>query len=114
MDLNFIQIILAMGQATQPGQQQSPFAMFGIMIPMLVIMYFVMIRPQQKKAKQHAEMLKTVKAGDKVVTSGGIMGVVISVKEKGGVTIRSADAKLEITRSAIAEITERGSEKSES
>jgi len=114
MDLNCFQIILAMGPPPQPGQQQSPFAMFGIMIPLLVIMYFVMIRPQQKKAKQHAEMLKTVKPGDKVVTSGGIIGVVLSVKEKGGVTIRSADAKFEITRTAIAEITERGNEKSES
>ena len=102
-----------MGPSPQPGQQQSPFAMFGIMIPLLVIMYFVMIRPQQKKAKEHAEMIKTVKAGDKILTSGGIIGVVISVKDKGGVTIRSADAKLEITRAAITEITERG-EKSES
>lgn len=110
MDLNCFQIILA--QAGQ--QQQSPFAMFGIMIPMLVILYFVMIRPQQKKAKEHQEMIKTVKAGDKILTSGGVIGVVLSVKDKGGVTIRSADAKLEIARSAIAEITERGGEKSES
>jgi preprotein translocase subunit YajC len=80
----------------------------------MVVFYFVLIRPQQKKAKQHAEMLKTVRPGDKVVTSGGIVGMVLSVKEKGGMTIRSADAKIEITRAAIAEITERGNEKSES
>jgi len=114
MDLNCFQIILAMGAPPQPGQQQSPFAILGIMIPFLVIMYFVMIRPQQKKNREHQEMIKTVKAGDRVLTSGGIIGVVISVKDKGGVTIRSADAKLEITRTAIAEITERGGEKSES
>jgi len=114
MDFNCLQIILAMGAPAEPGQQQSPFAVFGFMVPLLVIMYFVMIRPQQKKQKEHQEMIKTVKAGDKVVTSGGIVGVVLSVKDKGGVTIRSADAKLEVTRSAIAEITERGGEKSES
>ena len=57
-------------------------------------------------------MLKAVKPGDKVITSGGILGVVITVKEK-TVSIRSADAKLEITKSAIAEITERGGESKE-
>jgi preprotein translocase subunit YajC len=57
-------------------------------------------------------LLKAVKPGDKVITSGGILGVVITVKEK-TVSIRSADAKLEITKSAIAEITERGGESKE-
>jgi len=83
------------------------------MILLVVVFYFILIRPQQKKAKQHAELLKAVKPGDKVVTSGGILGVIITVKEK-TVSIRSADAKLEITKSAIAEITERGGESKES
>ena len=80
---------------------------------MIVIFYFVLIRPQQKKAKEHQQLLKTVKAGDKVLTSGGILGVIITVKEK-TVTLRSADTKLEVTKSAIAEITERSGETSES
>lgn len=80
---------------------------------MIVIFYFVLIRPQQKKAKEHQQLLKTVKPGDKVVTSGGILGVVITVKEK-TVTLRSADTKLEITKSAIAEITERSGDAGES
>ena len=58
-------------------------------------------------------MLKSVKPGDKVATSSGIVGTIISVREK-NVTLRSADAKLEITKSAIAEITERGGESKES
>ena len=58
-------------------------------------------------------MLKSVKLGDKVATSGGIVGTIISVREK-NVTLRSADAKLEITKAAIAEITERGGESKES
>ena len=97
----------------QPGQPQG-WTSLVFMLPVLVVMYLVMIRPQQKKAKQHAEMLKTVRPGDKILTSGGIIGVVMTVKDKGGVTIRSADTKIEITRSAIAEITERSNEKSES
>jgi preprotein translocase subunit YajC len=70
------------------------------------------MRPQQKRAKEHAALLKAVKAGDKIVSTSGILGVVLSVKEK-TVTIRSADTKLEITKAAIAEITERGTDKSE-
>jgi preprotein translocase subunit YajC len=79
------------------------------MVPLVLIMvvfYFLLIRPQQKKAKDHAALLKTVRPGDKIVTSGGIVGIVLTVKEK-TLTLRSADTKLEITKSAIAEITER-------
>lgn len=83
------------------------------LVLLVVVFYFALIRPQQKKAKQHAELLKTVKPGDKILTSGGILGVVINVKEK-TVSIRSADAKLEITKSAIAEITERSGGPAES
>jgi preprotein translocase subunit YajC len=78
---------------------------FGILA---VIFYFLMIRPQQTKAKEHAALLKGLKPGDKILTSGGIVGVVINVKEK-SVSIRSADAKLEIVKSAVSEITERSS-----
>jgi preprotein translocase subunit YajC len=116
MDLNHSQLILALAPPAQSGQQGGAQAWTSLvpLVLLMVVFYFVLIRPQQKKTKQHAEMLKTVKPGDKVVTSGGLIGIVITVKEKGGVTIRSADAKLEITRSAIAEITERANEKSES
>lgn len=83
------------------------------MILLVVIFYFVLLRPQQKKAKEQAEMLKTVKSGDKIVTTSGIIATVITVKED-SVSIRSSDAKLEITKGAIAEIRERSSESSAS
>jgi len=115
MDLNYSRLIFAFASPAGSGQGQADaWTSLVPLILLMVVFYFVLIRPQQKKAKQHTELLKTVKAGDKVVTSGGIIGVVLSVKDKGGVTIRSADAKMEITRAAIAEITERGGEKSES
>lgn len=79
------------------------------MILLVVVFYFALIRPQQKKAKEHAEMLKGVRPGDKIVTSGGVVAVVVTVREK-TLNIRSGDAKFEITKSAIAEITERGGE----
>ena len=104
--------LLALGSPAQPGQPQPPFWTSLVPLGLLVVVfYFVLIRPQQKKAKDHAALLKAVRAGDKVVTTGGIVGVVTSVKEK-TLAIRSADAKFEVTKSAIAEITERAGESS--
>lgn len=84
------------------------------LVLLMVVFYFALIRPQQKKSKEHAQLMKNIRPGDKIVTSSGILGSVITVKEK-TLTIRSADTKLEIAKSAVAEITERsGSEASES
>lgn len=102
--------LLAMGAPPQQGQEAPPFYVtMAPFILMLVVFYFILIRPQQKKAKEHQELLKGLRSGDKVLTSAGIVGTVISVKEK-SVTLRSADTKIEILKSAVAEITERGSE----
>ena len=79
----------------------------GLILFMGVMMYFLMFRPQQKKAREHAELLKTIKNGDKIVTSSGILGTIIGVKDK-SVSIRSADTKLEVLKSSISAITERG------
>jgi preprotein translocase YajC subunit len=57
--------------------------------------------------------MKSIRAGDRIVTSSGIVAVVVTVKEK-TLSIRSADAKFEITKSAVAEITERSGESSSS
>ncbi len=105
--------LLAMGQ---PPQGQSPQPMWTSLIPLVllvVVFYVALIRPQQKKAKQHTELLKSLKANDRVITTSGIVGIVISVKER-TVTLRSADAKFEVVKSAIAEITERSNDQSES
>jgi preprotein translocase subunit YajC len=108
--------LLALGQPpTPPGTQPNPQGQMlytvGMLVIMFVMFYFVLIRPQSRKAKQHAEMLKTVRPGDKVLTSGGIVGVVVSVKEK-TLSIRSADAKFEVVKSAITEITDRNGDSS--
>jgi preprotein translocase subunit YajC len=114
MSLNTLNVLLAMG--APPGQGQSSAPPWLNMVPLVllvVVFYFALIRPQQKKQKEHAQLLKSVRPGDKVLTSGGILGVVLTVKDK-TVTIRSADAKFEIAKSAIAEITERGGETTQS
>ena len=105
---------LALGPQPQPGQPAPP--VWQSMVPLVllvVVFYFALIRPQQKKQKEHAALLKAVKAGDKIVTSGGVLAVVVTVKDK-TLTVRSADAKFEIIKSAVSEITERGGEPSQS
>jgi preprotein translocase subunit YajC len=114
MHLLFGNALLALAPPTQPGQQPPP--LWTNLVPLVllvVVFYFALIRPQQRKTKEHAEMLKTVRAGDKIVTSGGVIAVVVTVKEK-SLTVRSADAKFEITKSAIAEVTERSGEPNQS
>ena len=103
-----------MSPPTQPGQPAPPIWMNMVPLVLLVVVfYFALIRPQQKKQKQQAELLKAVRSGDKILTNSGIIATVVTVKDK-SMTIRSADAKFEITKSAVAEITERSGESSES
>src|SRR5258707_11241896 len=101
MSLKNISMILAdAAPAMQPNPKAQMFQTVLLMLMMGVIFYVVMIRPQSKKAKEHAALLKMVKPGDKVVTSGGVLGTVVSVKEK-TIAIRSAETKLEVLKSAI-------------
>jgi len=81
---------------------------FAPMILLVIVFYFILIRPQQRRSKQQAELLKNLKSGDKVVTSSGIVGLVITVKDK-TVSLRSADAKMEVTKASVTEILESSS-----
>ncbi len=74
---------------------------FGLII---VIFYFFIIRPQNKKQKETEKMIAAVKKGDKVVTIGGIHGVVSSTKEQTVIVKVDDDAKIEFSRSAIASV----------
>ncbi len=113
MEMNHLgNLLLAQAPGMQPDPKGEMIKLVGMLGLMAVMFYFVAMRPQQKRAKEHAALLKAVKAGDKITTTSGILGVGLSGKEK-TVTIRSADTKLEITKAAIAEITERGTEKVE-
>jgi preprotein translocase subunit YajC len=96
--------------ASNPGDL---IKLVGWMALMAFVFYFIAIRPQSQKAKQHAELIKGLRSGDKVVTSGGLLGVVLNVKDK-TVSLRSGDSKLELQKGAVSEVLERGSEASQS
>ncbi len=82
---------------------------FGFLIPMLLVFgvfYLLLIRPQQKKQRQLQATIAELKAGDKVITNGGIIGTITAVRET-SFLIRSADKSiLEIARSAVAGVDE--------
>jgi len=109
--MDWLELTIGLGQKTVQDPRAQTMQFIILMGLMFVMMYFVLIRPQQKKAKQHEELLKTLKPGDKVVTSSGICGVIISIKER-TVSLRSADSKLEILKSAVTQVLEKSGNKS--
>ena len=78
----------------------------------IAVFYVLLIRPQQKRQRQLQETIESLKAGDRVITNGGIIGVITMVREKEKTfLIRSADKTiLEIARTAIADIDHEGKE----
>jgi preprotein translocase subunit YajC len=80
----------------------------SMLLPLLLIpvLYFVMIRPQQKRQKQWQQMLSSIKPGDRVTTAGGIRGTILSIKDD-VLIIRVApdNLKMEIVKNAIASVT---------
>lgn len=78
------------------------------LVAMLAIMYFLLLRPQQKEARRHQEMLKALKKGDEVVTIGGMYGRILSLNEE-RVSLRVDDGvKIEVERTKIARLSGRG------
>ena len=77
-----------------------------LIVPMFLLMYLMMIRPQQKKQKQWQAMLAGIKAGDRITTAGGIRGIIISIKDD-VIVIRIApdNIKMEVAKNAIAAVT---------
>ncbi|HCP80712.1 MAG TPA: preprotein translocase subunit YajC [Octadecabacter sp.] len=81
---------------------------FGQFIPLILIfgiMYFLLIRPQQQKLKQHQAMVEALRRGDQVVTAGGLIGKVSKVKDDGEVEVEIAsDVKVRVVKSTIAQV----------
>ncbi len=73
-----------------------------------LIFYFLLIRPQSKKQKQHREMLHNLKKGDRVVTSGGIHGTVTKVKDEVAVLQVAENVRIEVSKNAITNLRGQG------
>lgn len=87
-----------------PAQGSNPILSLLPFLLIIVLMYYLMIRPQAKKQREKAKMLQEIQPGDDIVTIGGIYGKVEGVKDKNVLIVKIAkDVKVNISRSAVAE-----------
>lgn len=99
---------IAMAAPLQPGETPNPMKqMLGTMGPLLIIFavfYLILIRPQQKQQKELQKMLEALKAGDRVLLSGGIYGIINQVKDKTVIVKIAENTKVEMLRSGIQQV----------
>lgn len=92
-----------------PGTSEPPppaWTQFVPLIFLMVIMYVLILRPQQKRMKEHQKLLSALSKGDRVSTNGGLVGAIITVKDK-TVSLRCGESKLELKKDAVTEILEK-------
>ena len=105
-----INIAYAMGQGGAAGQGTGGFSAFIPLILMFVIFYFLLIRPQQKKTKEHREMITRLKKGDRIVTTGGLHGRITAVGET-TMTVEIAEkVRVKISRGNVAQLAQPSSQ----
>lgn len=102
-----MELLIAMGG--QPGGDgggglMSTLIMFGAIF---LIFYFMIIRPQQKRAKERDKMLSNMEKGDKIITNGGIHGVISGLDEKTALIQISDNVKIKVERSAITSVSKK-------
>ena len=107
MTLSLLQSIRAQAGGTPPGSGGLLGNPLVFMVLMFVIMYFLLIRPQRQRQKEHERLISNVKVGDHVVMNGGEHGIITSVKDK-TVMVKVADnVKIEYERSAIGSVSKK-------
>lgn len=110
--MNFLDFVIPAAYAQQAAGGAAPTSMMGsLMFPLLLIgvMYFLMIRPQMKRAKEHRAMLAALEKGNEVITNGGLAGVVADIGES-FVTVEVADnVRVRVQKTAIAAVLPKGS-----
>ena len=100
----------AFAQAAQPARNYDPTTALLLQLlqflPIFLILYLLLIRPQQQRQKKLNEMLKTLKKGDRVLTTGGIIGTVVGVDDAKTVLKIADDVKVEFAKSAVVQVIE--------
>ncbi len=92
------------GAAAAPGAGPSMFQSILPIVIIIGIFYFLLIRPQSKKAKEHKAMLDALKKGDRVITSGGIYGTIYSLTADTVVLIISENVKIKVARGYVGQV----------
>ena len=107
--MNPMAILLPVAQAAPAAPGMGTFL---LPIALIAVMYFLMIRPQMKRAKEHRGMLDKLSKGDEVITSGGIAGVITDIGEN-FITVEVADnVRLRVQKAAVGNVLPKGTLKS--
>jgi preprotein translocase subunit YajC len=104
----FVTPAFAQGAAASPGGTDFLIQILPFLL-IFVIMYFLILRPQQKRVKAHQEMIKNVRRGDTIVTAGGIIAKVTKVVDDGEIQVEIADnVRARLSRAMISEVRAKG------
>ena len=103
----------ALAQGEGAAQQGDPLLSFLPLILIFVVFYFLLIRPQSKRAKEHKKMVEALGKGDEVVTTGGILGKITDVGENFVTVNISENVDIKVQRQAVATVMPKGTVKSE-
>ena len=96
--------------AQSSGGLGGGFDILILILPMLAIMYFLVIRPQQKRQREHKNMVESLGRGDRIVTQGGLLGTVSKVYDAGHLDVEFEDGtKLQFVKEAVASVTDKKS-----
>ena len=100
-------ILFLMGASGSGGSQSSnPLLGFLPLLLIIVVMYFLMIRPQAKRQKEHRAMLEKLEKGDRILTAGGIVGTIAGIKENEGLLIVkiAENVKIELSKNSVSQV----------
>jgi preprotein translocase subunit YajC len=101
----FISSAFAQDAAQTMSTSQSAFAQLAPLLLIMVVFYFLLIRPQQKRMRDHQAMIGALRRGDRVVTSGGIVGVVSRIENDEQIMVEIApDVQVKMVRSTISQV----------
>jgi len=101
---NMLNALLAQAQSPAPTGPGGGFGFFVPFIFIFIIMYFVMFRPQKKRQEQQQKLIASLKTGDRVITNGGIHGLISNVKETTVIVKVADNVKIEMEKSAVTNV----------
>ncbi|RPE81288.1 preprotein translocase subunit YajC [Vulcaniibacterium tengchongense] len=112
--MNLLDLVISPAYAQAAGQAQPGGFGMSLLFPILLIavMYFLMIRPQMKRQKEHRAMLEKLSKGDEVLTNGGIAGVVAEIGENFILVEIADNVRIRVQKGAIANVLPKGTLKS--
>jgi preprotein translocase subunit YajC len=102
----------AYAQAADGTAQQSPWTSFIFLGGFILIFYFMLIRPQSKRAKEHKALVEAIGKGDEVITAGGILGKVTKVDEQYVSLVVAENVELKMQKSSVSAVLPKGTIKS--